>query len=949
MRTTKPRVSMHYARKAYFVCFGPFKLDLKAGELYKEGGKILLQEQPFRVLRMLVENGGEVVTREEIRRTLWPNDTVVEFDHSINAAIKKLRLALGDSAEKPCYIGTVARRGYRLLTPVEWLEAQPTESPSTEVRAVQPPATTQENLIGKRVSHYRVLGVLGGGGMGVVYRAEDLKLGRGVALKFLPDELVHDPVVLGRFEREARAASALNHPHICTIYEFEEYEGQPFIVMELLDGQTLRERIGNASAPLQTNELIELAIQITDGLDAAHQKGIIHRDIKTANIFLTNRGEAKILDFGLSRIVDLDEHPHNPLGEEVDETSAPREAASILSSNSTLTQTGAMLGTVSYMSPEQVRGEKLDTRTDLFSFGMVLYEMATGRRAFAGDTAPLLREAIVNHTPTRVRELNTRIPPKMEGIINKCLEKDRHLRYQHASEIRADLQRLKRDTELDKVTSTAETARSRRTMMIVAISAFVLVALIAGGWSYLARTRTRIDSIAVLPFVNTSGDPTVEYLSDGITEGVIHNLSQLPQLRVMARTTVFYYKGRGIDPQKVGRDLNVQAVLTGTVVQRGSTLNVETELVDVSNGTEMWGEKYDRRLSDAYIIEEQITEDISEKLKIRLSRDEKQRLIKPATQSPEAYEFYLKGRYYWNKRTEDGLNKARDYFNQAISVDPKYALAYAGLADDYLIQGEDGFALPVDAFSRAKAAALKAIEGDDKLAEAHTSLADVKAVYDWDWSGAEKEFRRAIELNPNYGTAHQWYAEDVLMRLGRFEEAVAEIKRAKAVDPLSLIINSVECEVLAFAGDYDNAIKQGHKTIELDPNFPDGHFELGRAYEYKGMYNEAIREFQKAEPLRPAGEPELVGHAYAKMGDRAATFAALGGLEELEKVQGGTSFGQALIYTALGDRDHAFGHLQQAYEQHNYWITTIKTDPRFDDLRPDPRFAVLLHRMGLPE
>ena len=480
---------------AHVVCFGPFKLDLKAGELYKEGGKILLQEQLFRVLRMLVENGGEVVTREEIRRTLWPNDTVVEFDHSINAAIKKLRLALGDSAEKSCYIGTVARRGYRLLTPVEWLEAQPTESRSAEVCAVQPPATTQENLIGKLVSHYRVLEVLGGGGMGVVYKAEDLKLGRRVAVKFLPEELAHDRIALERFEREARAASALNHPHICTIYEFGEHEGQPFIVMQLLDGQTLRERLANASEQLQMNALLDLAIQITDGMDAAHQKGIIHRDIKTANIFLTNRGEAKILDFGLARIVDLDEHPHNPLGEEVDETCPPREAASILSSNSTLTQTGAMLGTVSYMSPEQVRGEKLDSRTDLFSFGVVLYEMATGALPFPGDTAGAIFHAILERPPVPSVGLNPAISGELDQIISKCLKKDRELRYQSAAELLTDLNHLKRDTESKRHALPAETGvrtaaqekrRNFRWVWGVAAGSVALL-LLAFGWHWSSR------------------------------------------------------------------------------------------------------------------------------------------------------------------------------------------------------------------------------------------------------------------------------------------------------------------------------------------------------------------------------------------------------------------------------------------------------------------------------
>ncbi len=417
----------------------------------------------------------------------------------------------------------------------------------------------------------------------------------------------------------------------------------------------------------------------------------------------------------------------------------------------------------------------------------------------------------------------------------------------------------------------------------------------------------------------------------------------------MARSTVSHYKSRQDDPQGVGHDLHVDAVLTGRVHEHGNELDVETELVNVGTGAQLWGERYTRSAKDASLLQAAITRDIASELRPQLSGSEQERLAKVGTKDAEAYQLYLKGRYYWNKRTEDGFNKAKDYFNQAIGIDPNYALAYAGLADDYLLLGENGFVLPADAYGEAKAAALKAIEIDDTVAEAHTSLADVKAVYDWDWAGAEREFKRAIELNPNYGTAHQWYAEDILMRLGRHEEAIAEIRRAEAVDPLSLIINATECEVLAVAGDYENAIKQGHKTLELDPNFPDGHFELGRAYEFKGMYHEAIEELQKAASLSEPDSKASVGHAYAKMGDNAAASAVLGELEGLATEKHRESFGEALIYTALGDKDQAFRHLQEAYDQRNYWITTIKTDRRFDPLRSDPRYADLLRRMGLPQ
>jgi serine/threonine protein kinase/dipeptidyl aminopeptidase/acylaminoacyl peptidase len=475
--------------------FGPFEVNLTTGELRKHGIRLKLQEQPFQVLAMLLARPGKLVTREEIHHRLWPSGTFVDFDNGLNTALCRLREALGDSAESPRYIETLARRGYRWMVAVDWMSSRSADLPAAvSVEAPSEAEATSDNLIGKKISHYRVLGVLGGGGMGVVYRAEDIKLGRGVALKFLPEELAHDLVALERFEREARAASALNHPHICTIYEFEEYEGQPFIVMELLDGQTLRERLANASEQLQMNELLDLAIQITDGLDAAHQKGIIHRDIKTANIFLTNRGEAKILDFGLAKITDLGEHPHNPLAEDVDETFPPRESTSMPSGISTLTHAGAMIGTVSYMSPEQVRGGKLDSRTDLFSFGLVLYEMATGQRAFRGNTVMQVNEAILHGTPAPAREWNAELPPELELIIDKALQKDREMRYHSASELRTDLKRLRRNTESGRSSAISQPRASAKSVpRWLAITSVTVVVLILTGIFFVASRWTHME------------------------------------------------------------------------------------------------------------------------------------------------------------------------------------------------------------------------------------------------------------------------------------------------------------------------------------------------------------------------------------------------------------------------------------------------------------------------
>jgi TolB-like protein/Tfp pilus assembly protein PilF len=788
-------------------------------------------------------------------------------------------------------------------------------------------------MIGQTIAHYRITDKLGSGGMGVVYKAEDTRLGRAVALKFLPDGLSDDADAVERFKREAHAASGLNHPHICTVHDVGEHDGRQFIVMELLEGTSLDERI--AAGPLPVDDVVALGSEIADALDAAHARGLIHRDVKPANIFVTHRGSAKLLDFGIAK------------------PDATSSLASAAATERPLTSAGGVTGTVAYMSPEQVRGERLDARTDVFSLGTVLYEMATGRQAFQGTTSSLVHEAILNRAPTPAARLNPHLPSRLDEIITRALDKDRGLRYQTAADLRADLQRLRRDSQTGVPAGAASDRGARvhtRSRGLAIVGAVALAAIGAAAWFAMRpRQAEAIDSVAVLPFANAEGNADADYLSEGIAESLINNLSRLPGIRVTARSASFRYKDARTDPLQIGRELGVRAVVSGRVLQRADTLIVRAELVDVANGSQIWGDQYDRKLQDVLALQEDLSTEIAEKLRTRLTGDEKERLTKRYTQDPEAYQLYLKGRYYLNKLTPDGVQRAAEQFQAAAAKDPQYALAYAGLGEAFSRVSFFNAVSPRDAMPKAKAAAAKALEIDPHLADAHVALGYASFTYDWDWTAAEQHFVRARAADPAAVATNPSYAF-YLSSAGRSDEAIAVAKAALNEDPVSASLSHTLVVQLALGSQIDAALAECHRTIELDPNFGIAYEVMAALYDLQGKLPEAVAAAERAVALSPgnANSLAMLGYSRGRTGDRQDALRVLQQLEAQAKQRYIPANAFATVYLGLGDKTHALDWLEKAYEERINRLAYIRREPIWHSLRGDARFEDLARRIGAP-
>ena len=792
---------------------------------------------------------------------------------------------------------------------------------------------------GSRLGPYEVVGLLGSGGMGEVYRARDPRLEREVAIKILTGEVV-DSDRLRRFEREARAASALNHPNVLAVHDVGTHQGAPYVVSDLLEGQTLRVRLEGGALPVR--KALEHALEIAHGLAAAHDKGIVHRDLKPDNVFITEDGRVKILDFGLAKLTRPG--PPVPGGDERTATK-PTEA-------------GVVLGTVGYMSPEQVRGEGVDPRSDIFSLGAVLFEMLSGTRAFRRPSAAETMNAILKEDPPELSGTSRGISAGIARIVRRCLEKRAQDRFHSAHDLALALEAASSglsgpSPEADGSAEAAPSvgsANHHKKRLLLALAAMVLVA-VGLYWSLLRSPvpspGDAITSVAVLPFENVGGDPDSEYLSDGVAETLINKLSRLPNLKVIARTTSFRFRGKDVDPRRVGRDLGVGAVVTGRVSLRGDTLVIGAELVDVGQGMQLWGERYSVRMGGIFSVEEDIAGDISRGLRLTLAPADESRLTQRHTKDLEAYRLYVFSRHEFSKYGVEGIRKALEYARQATERDPRYALAHVAVADAYNSHGNLGLLPYKEAYRAARTAATRALEIEDALPEGHTALATAALYGDWDWAAAKREFERAIELNPNSADAHRGYG-DYLVLVGSSQEGVAALKRAVELDPLSPGRYFDLSYAYFHARQFDQALGELRKVSALDPG-PAHAWYLAVILTEQQKYEEAIAEFRKlAQQGDFAGVLGHLGNAYARAGRAREARACL---RELKKLLAGQDIGEyevALIYAGLGEGGAAFEWLDKAYDKRDKGLVYLKVDPLLDPLRSDPRFQDLLRRMKFP-
>lgn len=777
-------------------------------------------------------------------------------------------------------------------------------------------------------NRYKILSRLGAGGMGEVYRATDLRLGRDVAIKVLPEHLASNPDSLARFEREARAIAALSHPNILAIHDFGNDNGISFAVMELLEGENLRARFKGCALPWRKS--CEIALAIAEGLSAAHSKGVIHRDLKPDNIFLTSDGQIKILDFGLAQWKQI--QPQQDL------SSAPTEAE--------FTKSGIVMGTVPYMSPEQVRGISVDTRSDIFSFGCVLYEMITGTHAFAGSTAADTMAAILKEDPKELDGLKSKIPLELARIVEHCLAKNPEQRFQSVRDIAIDLKPIL--SEQTVVPTAAVTPRLR--MRPAFWAGIVLVLIVVTASIFFFTQHKPIQSVAILPFTNESNDPNAEYFSDGITDSLINTLSQLPNLKVIARSTAFNYKNQKIDPQKIGKDLKVEAVVMGRVKEQGNLLIINADLIRVSDGAQLWGETYHRTQSDVIALQENISKEIAENLRLKVSGIQKKILEKRPTENAEAYRLYLKGMYFWWKNTIEDYEKSLDCFQKAIDLDPTYPLAYVGLGNYYMALAFEGLQRPKDACPRAEAAFQRAGELDPYEPAGINGLGCVNFFYKWKWEKAERDLKLALKFSRD--RKFRSYAQ-FLLAMGRIDEALKEMRVSVEADPLSRMLNVNLGQYLIVAKRYDEAIEQLKQTIEMDPNYDAAHFSLANAYEHTGLYDEAISEYRKG--YLAAGDEEAAqifetaeGQSGYRESIKLIADGTVNALLEMSKEKYISPIIIAKQYAQLDNKEEAFQWLEKAFQERSTQLVFLKTDPNWDNLRSDPRFADLMRRVGLP-